>query len=229
MIYRVSICLVLCLGLLVGCGQRTDYGQAGPENSESTMEETPDNMVWIPGGEFTMGTNDPESYSREAPAHRVRVDGFWMDKTEVTNKQFDEFVKATNYITTAERKPEWEQLKLQLPPGTPRPHDSVLQAGSLVFTPPATVVMLNDYSLWWKWVVGANWRHPKGQGSNLDGKWNHPVVHISYDDAVAYCKWAGKRLPTEAEWEYASRGGKEGERYSWGQEFTPQGRHMYNT
>ncbi len=186
-------------------------------------------MVWIPGGEFTMGTNDKDAYPYERPAHRVKVDGFWMDITEVTNADFKKFVDATGYITTAEKKPEWEELKKQLPPGTPKPDKMVLEAGSLTFNPPEFTVSLDDYSQWWSWSSGTNWKHPQGPKSSIEGRENYPVVHVSFDDAAAYCKWAGKRLPTEAEWEFASRGGREGQRYSWGEDFNPGGKFMANT
>jgi formylglycine-generating enzyme len=186
----------------------------------------PPGMVWVPGGEFTMGTNDVRSFPNERPAHRVRVPGFWMDEHDVTNAEFAKFAEATGYITTAEKKPDWEELKKQLPPGTPKPDDSVLVAGSLVFTPTSRPVPLNDLSAWWRWVPGACWRHPEGPDSNIIGRENHPVVQVSWDDAVAYAKWAGKRLPTEAEWEFAARGGLEGKRYAWGDEFRPNGKYM---
>ena len=198
-------------------------------NDAETDSAATSGMVWIPGGEFTMGTDDPESYPYERPAHRVRIDGFWMDATEVTNARFRMFVDATGYITTAEKKPEWEELKKQLPPGTPKPSGLQLAAGSLTFTPPPYAVSLEDYSQWWSWTNGTDWKHPKGPNSNITGKDNYPVVHVSYDDAVAYCAWAGKRLPTEAEWEFASRGGKEGQRYSWGNDLYPAGKFMANT
>lgn len=186
-------------------------------------------MVWIPAGEFTMGTNDEESYEHERPAHHVRVDGFWIDVTEVTNQQFKEFVDATNYITVAEKKPEWSKLQEQLPPGAQKPDDDKLVAGSLVFTPPTYAVTMNDYSQWWSYVPGADWKHPEGPGSNIEDRMQHPVVQVSYEDALAYCSWANKRLPTEAEWEFASRGAVEGQRYAWGAEFTSQGKQMANT
>jgi formylglycine-generating enzyme required for sulfatase activity len=176
-----------------------------------------------------MGTNDPRSYDAERPAHRVKVNGFWMDITEVTNKQFKEFVDATGHETIAEKTPTWEELKKQLPPGTPKPADLVLVPGSMVFTPPSYAVSLNDYTQWWTWMPGADWKHPEGPGSTIDDRMDHPVVHIAYDDALAYCKWAGKRLPTEAEWEFASRGGREKERYSWGNDYQPSGKFMANT
>lgn len=220
--------------ILVGCTHKEDK-TAQPEpvsvlpSEAAENRSQPEGMTWIPGGEFSMGTNDTQAYEYERPAHRVRVDGFWMDITEVTNEEFREFVDETGYMTTAEKKPDWEDLKKQLPPDTPKPDDNMLVAGSLVFTPPSYAINLNDYSQWWTWTPGADWRHPEGPRSSIDARWDHPVVHISYDDAIAYCNWAGKRLPTEAEWEFASRGGHEGLRYSWGNEFSPNGNFMANT
>jgi formylglycine-generating enzyme required for sulfatase activity len=191
--------------------------------------DAPTGMVWIRGGEFTMGTNEDESYPQERPAHRVRVDGFWMDETEVTNRQFFAFVRATGYKTTAERAVDWEQLKTQLPEGTPKPSDEMLQPGSLVFAAPVSPVPLSNPAAWWRWTPGANWRHPEGPGSTADDRLDHPVVHVSWEDAAEYAKWAGKRLPTEAEWEFAARGGLEAKRYAWGDEVRPRGKIMANT
>jgi sulfatase modifying factor 1 len=187
-------------------------------NADGPPKPWPDGMVWIPGGEFTMGSTDPLARPDESPKHRVRVDGFWMDATEVTNAQFRAFVEATDYKTVAERPVDWEELKKQVAPGTPKPPDEMLQPGSLVFTPPDHPVDLRDNAQWWRWTIGANWRHPEGPGSTLDGKDSYPVVHVAYEDAVAYCKWAGKRLPTEAEWEFAARGGLDGKKNVWGDE-----------
>lgn len=178
----------------------------------------PEGMVWIPGGEFVMGSTDPLARPDEKPLHRVRVDGFWMNATEVTNAQFRAFVEATGYKTVAERPVDWEELKKQVAPGTPKPPDEMLQPGSLVFTPPDHPVDLRSYNQWWSWTTGANWKNPSGPGSNIDGKDNYPVVQISYEDALAYCKWAGKRLPTEAEWEFAARGGLDHKVNVWGDE-----------
>jgi len=185
-------------------------------------------MVWIDGGEFVMGTNDEGVYHHERPAHRVTVSGFWMDATEVTNAQFQSFIEFTGYVTVAERKPDWENIKAQLPLGTPKPHDSVLVAGSLTFTPPGKTVLLNDYSQWWSWTIGANWKNPEGNQSTIDQKWNHPVVHIAHEDAARYCAAQGKRLPTEAEWEFASRGGDPAKPFDYSTDLAPQQKFIAN-
>lgn len=188
----------------------------------------PEGMAWIPGGEFAMGSDatgealcGPGNISGDAqPIHRVFVDGFWMDQTEVTNEEFERFVKAAGYITIAERTPTKEEF-----PGVP-PEDLV--PGSAVFTPSKDQIPLDDLYQWWSYVDGANWRHPEGPQSNLEGRGKYPVVHIAYPDAEAYAKWAGKRLPTEAEWEFASRGGLKGKLYPWGDELKADSKWMAN-
>jgi formylglycine-generating enzyme required for sulfatase activity len=176
-------------------------------------------MVWIPGGEFSMGSDDP-MFPDAQPVHRVKVRGYWMDETEVTNAQFERFVQATGYVTVAERIPTAEDF-----PGAPPEN---LVAGSVVFSPPTGPVPLDNHFRWWGYVNGANWRHPEGPGSSIEDRMQHPVVHVAWQDAEAYAKWAGKRLPTEAEWEFAARGGLEGKEYVWGDEFQPAGKPMAN-
>ena len=176
-------------------------------------------MVWIPGGTFRMGSD--KHYPEEAPSHRVTVSGFWMDRTPVTNRDFRKFVNATGYVTFAETRPDARDYPGALP--------HMLKAGSLVFTPPKHPVDLRNWSQWWRFKFGANWRRPYGPRSSISGLDDHPVVHIAYRDAEAYAKWAGKDLPTEAEWEFAARGGLDGAEFAWGDEFTPGGKQMANT
>jgi formylglycine-generating enzyme required for sulfatase activity len=176
-------------------------------------------MVWIPGGTFLMGSND--HYPEEAPAHSVSVNGFWMDRHAVTNARFSSFVEETRYVTTAERAPNPEEYPGALP--------ELLVPASVVFRRPDHKVDLNNHFNWWTYIPGANWRHPQGPESSLKGLAKHPVVHVSYEDVEAYAQWAGKELPTEAEWEFAARGGLESAEFTWGDEFTPGGDHWANT
>jgi formylglycine-generating enzyme len=176
-------------------------------------------MLWIPGGTFRMGSD--RHYPEEAPVHRVTVDGLWIDRTPVTNRQFREFVRATEHVTFAERRPDPKDY-----PGA-APH--MLYAGSLVFTPPDHPVDLRLWGEWWTLLKGADWRHPYGPKSTINGLNDHPVVHVTFADALAYARWAGKDLPTEAEWEFAARGGLDQAEFAWGDELTPDGRRMANT
>lgn len=180
---------------------------------------TQNGMIAVPAGTFWMGCKD-ESFKDTKPIHQVHVDKFLMDKTEVTNQEFSEFVKATGYKTVAERIPEAKDF-----PGAPPEN---LVPGALVFTAPVERVSKSNHYSWWRYVPGACWQHPEGPESNLDGRWNHPVVQVAWEDATAYAKWAGKRLPTEAEFEYAARGGLDRKLFSWGDEFKPGGKWRAN-
>ena len=183
------------------------------------MGHGPKDMVWIPGGDFLMGSSD--FYPEERPVHRVAVDGFWMDEHPVTVAEFRRFVKATAHVTWAELAPD--------PRDYPDADQELMVPGSLVFHPTSGPVDLSDYRNWWSWIPGAEWRHPEGPESTLHGRERHPVTHVAYSDAEAYAAWMGKQLPTEAEWEFAARGGLEGRVFTWGDEFAPTGKMMANT
>jgi formylglycine-generating enzyme required for sulfatase activity len=208
--------IIVVFLFIISCGPET-------KSADINKVKTPDGMVWVAGKTFLQGAKTTDSYAmpREKPAHRVTVDGFFIDISEVTNKQFKTFVDATNYVTIAEREIDWEELKKQLPEGTLKPHDSILQPGSLIFNKNVNaVVNMNNYQQWWTWKIGANWQHPEGPKSSIEGKYNHPVVHIAYEDAVSYCKWANRRLPTEAEWESAAQGNNTDAIFTWGNDST---------
>ncbi|MGF1558006.1 MAG: formylglycine-generating enzyme family protein [Flavobacteriaceae bacterium] len=236
--YSLVIVLgALMLLLMAGCkeGQKQGSSKEKSSNEKASEEpiepqmiilteapeniQTPKGMVWIPGASFLQGavSHDKMAMGHEKPAIPVMVNGFFMDISEVTNGDYQKFVDATGYMTVAEREIDWEEMKKQVPPGTPRPHDSIMKPGSLTFKKnKVSVPNLYDFSQWWQWTIGANWKHPSGPSSDIRGKENHPVVHIAYEDALAYCEWAGRRLPTEAEWERAARGNQEARLFTWG-------------
>jgi formylglycine-generating enzyme required for sulfatase activity len=221
---RYLLALALGLGAFGATYAVVRWSQQPPTNEtgdrgERANRKAPPGMVWIPGGAYWRG-NDTEGHRDSRPWHLVEVDGFWMDTTTVTNEQFEKFVKATGYVTVAERTPKAEDY-----PGAP---PEKLVAGSVCFAPSKGPVPLNNHLLWWTYVKGANWRHPEGPDSDLKGRAKHPVVHVAYDDALAYCKWVGKRLPTEAEFEFAARGGLDKNTYPWGNDLRPGGKWMAN-
>lgn len=224
----IAVCITASLFLFfLNCQNSSKKGETIKNNSvqmskEALEEISPEGMVWVEGKTFLQGAKegDPYAMMREKPAHKVSVDGFFIDATEVTNKEFKAFIEATNYVTVAERPIDWQEMKKGLPEGTPKPHDSILQPGSLIFNKDLqAVVNMNNYSQWWTWKIGANWKHPHGPSSSIDGKDNYPVVHIAYEDALAYCEWANRRLPTEAEWEAAAQGNQTNAIFTWGNNF----------
>jgi formylglycine-generating enzyme required for sulfatase activity len=187
-------------------------------SSGRAVSSTPKDMIWIEGGTFAMGSND--HYPEERPVHPVAVNGFWIDRHQVTNTQFRRFVKETAYVTVAERTPLAEDYPGALP--------EMLVPGSIVFDQPDGRVDLGNHYNWWNWMPGADWRHPNGPQSTLHGRDRHPVLHVAWEDVEAYAAWAGKSLPTEAEWEFAARGGLEGKEFAWGDDLVPKGRYMAN-
>lgn len=223
--YKIPLLLFLFISLMSESGCKENRLRPDEKiNPERVRANAPKGMIYIPDGTFKMGGGGNSKDS----AYDVSVTGFYMDATEVTNDDFAGFVKETGYRTVAERPVDWEEIKKQLPPGAPKPDNKMLQPGSLVFDPAKQIENLYDISQWWTWVSGADWKHPAGPGSNIRGLGNHPVVHIAYEDAEAYARWAGKRLPTEAEWEYASRGGSSNHKYAWGDQLMPDGKYLAN-
>jgi formylglycine-generating enzyme len=235
-ILNVGRIALLAMAACSGAAQEADKPSATTAftptipNKNTPASPAPEGMVWIPGGEFSMGSEgkcdgksgcSPVTVADALPIHRVYVDGFWMDAADVTNAEFEKLVKATGYVTIAERAPTKEEFPTAPPEN--------LVAGSVVFTPTSGPVPLDDHFQWWSYVKGANWRHPEGPQSDVKGRENYPVVQIAHPDAEAYAKWAGKRLPTEAEWEFAARGGMSDKLYAWGDEFKPGGKFMANT
>ena len=216
--------LILLLGSTVYSCKNVEDKKSPEPKAETKAEptskvDTPEGMVWVEKKTFLQGAKDTDNYAmpREKPAHWVTVDGFFMDITEVTNKQFKAFVEATNYITIAEREIDWDEMKKELPPNTPKPHDSILQPGSLIFNKDVNaVVNMENYGQWWTWKTGADWKHPDGPETTIEGKDDYPVVHVAYQDALAYCEWANRRLPTEAEWESAAQGKNTNTIFTWG-------------
>ncbi len=228
-LFFLFVLLIIHNNVIAGEKVCTSCDRVPPRFAARSANDIHQNMIHIPAGTFMMGADNNQARPDEYPKHEVSISSFWLDSTQVTNAAFRQFVEATQYQTTAEKKPDWDLLKQQLPPDTPKPDEKMLVPASLVFTPPNHPVPLNDINQWWSWVPGANWRHPRGSKSDLTGLNQHPVVHVSWDDANAYCKWAGKRLPTETEWEWAARGGLKNNIYPWGNEPIDTGKVKANT
>ena len=222
---RAHLQILMAIVLLItACSVK----EPGGDSTTHQDQTTPEAMVLIPEGTYSMGGKSDQAGPDEFPRHEVRVSAFYMDQTEVTNAQFKAFVDATGYMTVAERDIDWEQMSKELPEGTAKPADSLLLAGSLVFRATNGPVDLRDYSQWWEWTTGANWRQPEGPGSTIEDRLEYPVVHIAWEDAQAYAQWAGKRLPTEAEWEWAAMGGLQDTKYPWGNESVEQAHNKAN-
>jgi sulfatase modifying factor 1 len=220
-IFQIRLLFILLVSLTIYNCKKEKAASLLPKDVSNI--KTPKGMIWVEEKTFLQGAKDTDTYamSREKPAHKVTVDGFYIDITEVTNKQFEKFIDATKYITVAERKIDWEEMKTQLPANTLKPDDSILQPGSLIFNKNINaVVNMNNYSQWWTWKIGANWRHPEGPNSTIKNKEDFPVVHITLEDAVAYCKWSNRRLPTESEWESAAQGTNTDAIFTWGNNTT---------
>ncbi|MEM0994355.1 MAG: formylglycine-generating enzyme family protein, partial [Bacteroidota bacterium] len=230
----VILLVALSFSLLNACQSEDKVRLAAKEKLNEAPEAkivpnaSKDGMVLIPTGTFQMGGDNNQARQDEFPKHGVQIDSFWMDETEVTNEQFQAFVSATGYVTVAERPIDWDKMKQEVAPNTPKPPDSLLQPGSLVFVPTATPVSLNNHFQWWAWKIGADWQHPEGPDSDIADRMDHPVVQVAWEDAAAYAKWAGKRLPTEAEWEWAARGGRTENIYPWGNEDVNKGEAKAN-
>ncbi len=218
--------IVYCL--LISCLFSCRSNVETPEIGLEKIEEQQSKMVCIPAGTLRMGGNNHQADADEFPNRSIDIPSFYMDRNEVTNREFSEFVRATKYITVAERDIDWNEMKKSLPPGTQKPPKDILKAGSLVFKQTNKPVSLDQADVWWSWTLGASWKHPLGPESNTDMIMDHPVVHIAWEDAMAYANWVGKRLPTEAEWEWAARGGKENTIYPWGNENINQNPSLAN-
>lgn len=219
---QIKISVLFFLILFSSCKNEENTNEAIDNDTITETDvkvDTPEGMVWVEAKSFLRGAKTGDKYAmpREKPAHQVTVDGFFIDITEVTNAEYKKFVNETGYVTVAERDIDWEEMKKELPPNTPKPHDSILQPGSLIFNKNVkAVVSMANFWQWWTWKIGANWKHPSGPDSSIEGKDNYPVVHIAYEDAMAYCKWANRRLPTEAEWESAAQGLNTNAIFTWG-------------